>query len=780
MPEFLVGVCQVQLKKLRFVASRDKIDAATKQLVEVFTTTECEPYEHQNQYPVVVSPREFEAALAVSRLSMQDLVAVQEASSRRPIPKLHPSGKLRCLHGRQRYEAALLVHGPEMWWAVRVFLVPEDCDIPRLLRGEIEQYFYQTPPSDGEIFLKVRYYTEVGMSCFADEWRTRLSGPKKISLRAIETHPSLLEKLDQLRTFPGLWVGLQLGNIQKHLAAHAVEEMLRYLQHVYNVWDRITLHNDTVRQATDITTVRYLELRAPGAIRADADALRQLMSSGELFQLVSDPALRSRLQHEVLSTRVLIPSIRTFHENMRYLSIGMQIIKDHVIDELGGRSMYRAMRECWRPAGPCLVEYGDDDFRELHDLPQKFSLAYCQVFIAALRSFPQLSNWTPRCEKGQKVQAAAVNDARLRYFLQGARRQGFLSNRVTTASIPLSTPTPTRFAEPHPAGLFVEVSLRRRCGRPYMGSFSSLTSTLFLPNLVMTDEESEHPSALFIQADFIRSFFGDEPFSMHSLETVRGLGAANPRAVSNSPITRMSLGPSANMPLRPTSDNDRPTAPAEPVAPRSSQGCPVEPSASITTRMDGIWEDERHFEGPNQSGESSSYRQRGNVGSVDGLRDRRRAGWIKALRWSNGRAFMSGYEGLSQAQHARTQSTIRSPENRHYSPSQSLPTGARSWLSRHDSHSTRSLYGPVDVIAEARTERDPWLGSTPASPRTSRSLLSQTMPSELYRQRDGPAFVDDLDSEGGVASTGFGSQAHSSLATMGSSRSIFSPRDLVG
>lgn len=128
----------MQLRNLQFIASRDKIDDATKQLVEVFRTTQCQPYEPYNSFPVVTSPEELEVALTASQLFLQALVSAREAIAPGPMPKLRPMHPLRCLHSRQRYEAALSLYGSEMWWAAQLFLVPAGSDMPRLLRKEIE------------------------------------------------------------------------------------------------------------------------------------------------------------------------------------------------------------------------------------------------------------------------------------------------------------------------------------------------------------------------------------------------------------------------------------------------------------------------------------------------------------------------------------------------------------------------------------------------------------------------------------------------------------------
>lgn len=279
MDEFLIGTCVVQLKSFFFESGREKDDRATRTLVQVLKESS-EQHDKHNQIPVAVSLEELHQVLNDSSISMQEI-----ARSEAPYPKLFPIRKLRCLHGRQRYEAAIELYSLEAWWPVRLFCIPEGCDpnhIPSL-RREIDQYYYQTPSSDGEIFRKIRSYEDMHQRDWAHTWRLRLSRSKQKALRAIELRAPLLAKLDQLRLFPGLWDGFELGNIARHLSLHADDEVLRYLEHIFNVWNKITLGNPVIREATDTATVNKLQLRVPSASTVDVDTIKRLMQSGSIF-----------------------------------------------------------------------------------------------------------------------------------------------------------------------------------------------------------------------------------------------------------------------------------------------------------------------------------------------------------------------------------------------------------------------------------------------------------------------------------------------------------------
>lgn len=497
MDEFLVGTCQLKLKDLIFESGRDRLAGAVDQLMQVFPTS-CNPIDKENQIPVVVSPDELQEILGASGITMQDLIGPSS-----PLPKLRPPRPLRCIHGRQRYEAALQVEGPGMWWAVRVFCIPPGSDVTRLLFKEVDQHYYQTPPSDGDVFRKVREYTEDDRPDAADLWRARLSKGKRLALRALELRPTLLDKLDQLRCFPGLWQGFHLGCVEKHLALHAIEEMVHYLQHTYEVWDKITVRDPSARQAVDNETVQNLELRVPALSTDDAAAVQNLMASGTLFRHISDTSLRVRLQERILETKCLIPSLRTFHENVRYLGIGIKIIRELVIDDLGGRSVSAAMRDCWDSNSSSSVEVTEGMYHQVAER-HTHNLAYYQVLLAALRYFPRLSTTPPRCERKQQAVEAGVDDVFVTIFSRGVHQQGFRSQKLTKAlsrSCPLGP-----LSAPTGEGQLLEASRNRRCGRPFADSYKYLAKTMFLPGCVAAHERTRYPSAIFVHVDIMNSF----------------------------------------------------------------------------------------------------------------------------------------------------------------------------------------------------------------------------------------------------------------------------------
>lgn len=421
MIDYFVGSCQLALGRLTFDSSREPNPSAIRRLSEVLRLS-CDPMSHQ--IPVVVSPEELQTVLDDSNVSREALV-----ENRQPYPELFPSAKLRGIHGRQRFEAALRVYGSRKLWTVQLYCIPAGSDVYRLLQPEVDQYFYQTPPSDGEIFLKIRENKGPGQVDIAKLWRLKLSSYKQKVLGTVERQSGLLEKLDQLRAFPGLWNGFQLGNMEKHLKLHTPEEVSHYLQHVHKTWQLITLDDPTIQKATDFQTVKRLELLAPAVFSADGAEVRRLISDGTLFPSVSAPSVRARIQDAMLQIVGLIPSITTFHQNMMLLSIVAKILRRHIVGDARSGSLRSAMMGCWQAPEKMLIEEAENSFCKLH-FPPSFDLAYRQVFMSALRHFSRLSVVGPRCERGQSMNAAMVDDQYLAQFLRGAWKQGFRSVKI--------------------------------------------------------------------------------------------------------------------------------------------------------------------------------------------------------------------------------------------------------------------------------------------------------------------------------------------------------------
>ncbi|EFY90693.1 hypothetical protein MAC_03273 [Metarhizium acridum CQMa 102] len=499
--EFFVGTAQIQLEKFTFPFSREKIPSAINYLAKIFE----ENCDHAaNQIPVCVSRGELDRILEHSHVHNDALT-----QQRPPYPQLHPAATVRCLQGRQRYEAALQVLGPQTWWSVRLFCIPSDCRLDVLLKREINDLSFETSYSDGEVFRRIYSYQLEGEQELADDWRLRLSTYKQgKGLPRLLGMENIAEILYELTSYPGLKNGLKLGNIESHLATHCDEEMCHYLRHVKEVWRKITLNNPEVQQATDDETVRALERLAPSASRNDSRTIRELMLSRKLFSTIFSRILRDEIEEQLLQIGVVIPSIETFHDNMGYLSIGMSILRENIVGDKIRGTMAQAMQNIWQPREN-LIEHAEGQYYLLPRQPS-FFLAYHVLFISAIRNFPRLSKIGPLRERRLSPVKSGIEETYLERFLTLAQALGFTSHRLESKLRQVSPGSPLAATQ-----LSVrktrEDSVKNRSGRPLTSSYHFISRSLFLPQMLIEPEVSGHPSILFVQADFMRSFFRGFP-----------------------------------------------------------------------------------------------------------------------------------------------------------------------------------------------------------------------------------------------------------------------------
>jgi hypothetical protein len=86
-----------------------------------------------------------------------------------------------------------------------------------------DDYAHQARFSDGEVYQKIRRYQNLGDGEMENEWKARLTPGKQQSVDRLLGHEGFKNAFDDLLSFPGLWGGLKLGNIQRHLALRCDE-----------------------------------------------------------------------------------------------------------------------------------------------------------------------------------------------------------------------------------------------------------------------------------------------------------------------------------------------------------------------------------------------------------------------------------------------------------------------------------------------------------------------------------------------------------------------------
>lgn len=100
-----------------------------------------------------------------------------------------------------------------------------------LMDIQVRGFSHQTKYSDGDIYRNIRRFELKGSLRAAREWRVHLTSCKEKILNLLLKKKHIVRVLDELLPMPGLWPGLQLGNVHKDLALRCDEQIIHHLRH---------------------------------------------------------------------------------------------------------------------------------------------------------------------------------------------------------------------------------------------------------------------------------------------------------------------------------------------------------------------------------------------------------------------------------------------------------------------------------------------------------------------------------------------------------------------
>ncbi|RSL89850.1 hypothetical protein CEP52_014772 [Fusarium oligoseptatum] len=385
---------------------------------------------------------------------------------------------------------------PLSWWVVRLYCVQGNwlrfplqlsstSATRQRIQDEVEHTSHETRYSDAEIYRLIRKYMRSKDNRRELECRERLTPYK----------------------FPGVIGGLQLSNVHKHLALHIDEQISHYLRHILKVWDDITGDDSRVTIFVDLETVKCLQFRAPSTSDVDRLAIKRMFSDGTLFRELRDLDLRDVVRDRVLSVQGIIPSLQTFHENMKYISMGAKFLRKHFITplqdkQLGTPTLFQRLARDWSDPGAYYVEVADEKLEAVPTGRATAYRAYKHLFISALRNFARVTTNPPRQDVRGETMPSFPEKSRIRYLSRLAGSLGFdnaniqeaLDNQDGHPSIPDYVPeagTPADW----------------RGGIPFTKTYLSLQSLAFPPQLDTHVAPGKSPSPLFVMQDIINAFF---------------------------------------------------------------------------------------------------------------------------------------------------------------------------------------------------------------------------------------------------------------------------------
>ncbi|PPJ60726.1 hypothetical protein CBER1_11370 [Cercospora berteroae] len=311
------------------------------------------------------------------------------------IPFLHTT--VRCLNGLHRKLAAEeYLDENDRWWTVRIFL---DGRSETEHTTTVEEYANELCYNDGEIFRNIRLYNIAGDQEHENRWWARLTETKRKDLKQLLKNGQYSRAFDTLLPWHGLWYPIKLGSLHRLLTMKCDEEMINYLQHIAKSWEQIT---SLAQDAVDIGTVKALEGLAPAFSQSDSASVRQAMHLKTLFPSIDDEQERCELLRNILATSTLIPSLLTFFESLKYLEPCAKVLRSLLPPRMK-RTIRQSLWGSYFQPAELVIEYPEGVIRSA--LPSSMtvvrSAAYLQLWLFALRHFPELTNSTPRKDSDQ-------------------------------------------------------------------------------------------------------------------------------------------------------------------------------------------------------------------------------------------------------------------------------------------------------------------------------------------------------------------------------------------
>jgi len=275
----------------------------------------------------------------------------------------------------------------------------------------------------------------------------------------------------------------------------------------------------------------------------DRDYVTHMMETNQLFPMITDPTLRSRILQRVREIPYIIPSLFTFFEDTKWLEPCAKILRS---------LLPPGCRESTRDA--FFRAYNGSTTRRIQQSPTKSSenkgseaknaeLGYLQLWMFAWRQFPELSGFMPRKDIGFPKPLAKTSNLQCRYRL--AKLAAWLGFELNAISDLLSRDPDMEMAcrflgEARPIEFFAmpsdarhqaaqqickvlniswepivpqpqralqsEIALDHRCGRPHEQSHNDSKSHFYFPNIY--GDNTKELSYLSINRDIFLAFFG--------------------------------------------------------------------------------------------------------------------------------------------------------------------------------------------------------------------------------------------------------------------------------
>jgi hypothetical protein len=275
----------------------------------------------------------------------------------------------------------------------------------------------------------------------------------------------------------------------------------------------------------DEVTVSKLELLAPAISSRDREYAKHLMQDQIIFVTIKDAVIRADILRNILSQKRLIPSLRTFFEDQKYLEPCSNILKS-LLDDNERRPLWRAFKANYWPTSSVKVQFSEGisslsslEASPVNDEDLGMKTGYLQLWLFCMRHFPELTTIKPRIESRRKKKILReYNFARLQQLGALAVRLGFKTSKALTLAFQLADWTEDvsrRMMQPR-SSLAHTLPFTsdqywprdRRSGRPYDEDHDNDQSALFLFMFYCKAEPGHDITPLYVKRNMLESFLG--------------------------------------------------------------------------------------------------------------------------------------------------------------------------------------------------------------------------------------------------------------------------------
>jgi hypothetical protein len=273
----------------------------------------------------------------------------------------------------------------------------------------------------------------------------------------------------------------------------------------------------------DEMTVSRLELLAPATSSRDHERVEELMQSDTIFSTIRNGEIRGLILRRILVQERLIPSLRTFFEDQKYLEPCSAILKSLLTDD-EKRPLWRAFKANYWPTGEIHVQFSEGTSAcatlRVHPETDKdigMKLGYLQLWLFCMRHFPELTDTKPRIESRRKKKVIReYNVTRLQQLGSLAVKLGFKTQKTLALAFEVANWTEevsTRMMEPRSSISHVlqfasgsHWPTERRCGRPFDSDHDNDQKSLFPFMLYSKIVQGESITPLYVKRNVFEAF----------------------------------------------------------------------------------------------------------------------------------------------------------------------------------------------------------------------------------------------------------------------------------